>query len=57
MADTVTVDADDVTALLLALVSIANDSGDADIVRLALVALYETAIGREFMSTNPIEVK
>ncbi|QFG13175.1 hypothetical protein SEA_STEAMEDHAMS_56 [Gordonia phage SteamedHams] len=57
MGDTVTADADDVTALLLALVSIANDSQDADIVRLAMVALYETAIGREFMSTNPIEVK
>ncbi|UMO76178.1 hypothetical protein SEA_AMOK_56 [Gordonia phage Amok] len=57
MADSVTPDADDVAAILLALVSIANDSQDADIVRLAMVALYETALGREFMSTNPIEVQ
>lgn len=57
MADTITTDADDVTAMLLALVTIAQESSDADIVRLALIALYETDLGRQFMSTNPIEVK
>lgn len=57
MADTITTDADDVTAMLLALVTIAQESSDADIVRLALIALYETDLGRQFMSANPIEVK
>ncbi|ANA85759.1 hypothetical protein SEA_AXYM_54 [Gordonia phage Axym] len=57
MADTITTDADDVTAMLLALVTIAQESSDADIVRLALIALYETDLGRQFMTTNPIEVQ
>lgn len=52
----VTVEADDVTAILLALISIAQDSTEADIVRLSMVALYETSLGRQFMKSNPIEV-
>ncbi|QDM56489.1 hypothetical protein PBI_LAUER_54 [Gordonia phage Lauer] len=54
--DTVTLPADELTAFLLALKSIVDDSHDADVVKIAMIALYETQAGRTFLATNPIEV-
>lgn len=54
--DMVTLPADELAALLLALVTISQESTDVDAVRLSMIALYETQPGREFLRTNPIEV-
>lgn len=51
------VNEDDLTALLLALAAIASDSADGEAIKVAMVALYETETGRQFLHTNPIEVQ
>lgn len=50
-------DCDDITALLLALTTIAQETTDVDSARLSMIALYETTIGRQFLANNPIEVQ
>jgi len=47
---------EEVDLLLYALTSIATESTEPDIVRLALIALYETPRGRAHLSANPIKI-
>lgn len=49
-------DHEETDLLLFALSSIACESTDTESVRLSLVALYETSIGRAHLTANPIKL-
>lgn len=47
---------EDSDILCYALASIASESAEVESVRIAMVALYETATGRAFLSANPMKI-
>ncbi|WNN95779.1 hypothetical protein SEA_FRIBS8_51 [Gordonia phage Fribs8] len=49
-------DTNDADILLTALAAIATESSDAEAVRIAMTALYETEAGQNYLERNPFKL-